>query len=406
GAPSSNTAPSTSIESSNTRILRVGVDSLYLSYPGLISQETHIRLQTLKQQAQSDLLASQMLAQYENNGHIFEVRDRGRHPFLYILSDQWFRIEVAGPNATRVPLAHIKIASELLTLKGHVATENELTPIIESLGLPDGPTTVGRVDLCVDFTTDADFSQVQDKDWVSRACTINRYTDKRRFSGFSVGLGGAISARLYDKTLEIEKSKKDFFKPLWIRSGWDGVSPVWRLEFQFRREVLRQLNIKTFDELNDALGGLWEYATHKWLRLCCPNDDQTQSRWPLHPVWPALQQADWFVRNPVCRQDIDKTRSPSPETLFINGLSSLTSFMAIHGVDDISEGVDGYIRAARVYHNAKFDFTGLRFEQYVEGKVTQKRRRFNTGKNKPFDGGPDPANAAVAREYRKQSDGS
>ena len=53
GAPSSNTAPSNCNDGTNTRILRVGVDSLYLSYPGELSQESAVRLNTLKDLAQS-----------------------------------------------------------------------------------------------------------------------------------------------------------------------------------------------------------------------------------------------------------------------------------------------------------------------------------------------------------------
>ena len=54
---------------------------------------------------------------------------------------------------------------------------------------------------------------------------------------FAVGAAGAfgsgneVSARLYDKTLEIQKSGKDYMRPLWAMEGWNGQQDVWRMEF-------------------------------------------------------------------------------------------------------------------------------------------------------------------------------
>jgi hypothetical protein len=52
----------------------------------------------------------------------------------------------------------------------------------------------------------------------------------------------ALSCRMYNKSLELEKSGKDWFVDLWRAHGWsedDGA--VWRVEFSFKREVLHEL---------------------------------------------------------------------------------------------------------------------------------------------------------------------
>ena len=45
------------------------------------------------------------------------------------------------------------------------------------------------------------------------------------------------------------------------------------------------------------------------------------------------------------------------------------------------------------------------FEEYFRQKVESKQRSYNTAENKPLDGGIHPADKAVAREYRKLSNG-
>ena len=78
--------------------------------------------------------------------------------------------------------------------------------------------------------------------------------------------------------------------------------------------------------------------------------------------------------------------------------------MAREGLEDIYVGAPAYIRAARDYHNGREHITGKNFEDYVAAKVQEKGRRFNTMHNLPVDG-LHPADAAVAAEYKRQSDG-
>lgn len=403
GAPPSNTAPGNCTES--TQILRVGVDSLYLSYPGDLSTEATIRLAELKALAQSKNPEAAKLAQYAFGHHLFEVQDRGRHPFAYILRDRWYRIEVSGPSAASAPLVHAQIASEALTFEGPSAVEQDLSAVASSLGAPGAP-NVSRADLCVDFVTDHLISAVQEREWVTRARKFDRYSVDRHFTGWAIGAGGDLSARLYNKSLEIRESGKDYMQDIWRDLGWDGQRAVWRLEFQFRRDVLRQLKCRDFELFLSSLGGLWRYAALQWLRLAIPSDtDTTQSRWPTHPLWEVLQAANWQTEQAICRRQQSTGRLPGDRSLFINGLSGLTSFMAREGIVDPYEGAKAYFIAARKFHEDQSHYTGLSFEDYIDQRVSLKAKRFNSMKNVPSDGGKHPADRAVAREYRRLSDG-
>ena len=88
-----------------------------------------------------------------------------------------------------------------------------------------------------------------------------------------------MGARLYNKTLEILKSHKDYLKPLWRDAGWQDGQKVWRLEFEYKREVMLELGVEKVEQLLANQDGLWRYASQTWLRLTLPNPhDENQSR--------------------------------------------------------------------------------------------------------------------------------
>ena len=406
GTQSSNTVPSTSINSYNTKILRTGIDSLYLSYQGDLLEESSIRLIELKKLAQSNDPHTVSLAQIALNDHVFEVKDRGRHPFAFILNDNWYRIEIAKLGALRTPLAHVQVRSELLTQHGVENSVNDLSEIINEFGIITESAAVSRLDLCVDFVTDYPLFEISDSDWVTRARAMDRYTVKREFSGWVIGIGGNIIARLYNKTLEMEKNPRAYLEELHRECGWDGLSDVWRLEFQFRREALRELGIISFSSLKESLAGLWTYATEEWLRLTIPSEtDKTQSRWITACVWEVLQQAKWSGEDKISRIPVEKGRPPSDRSLFINGISGLTSFMAREGYSDPIEGVHKYIQSAKKYHDDREYLTDFDFHGYIGQKVALKVKAYNTYLNMPENKIIHPSDKAVADEYRKQSDG-
>lgn len=406
GTQSSNTVPFTSIKSYNTKILRTGIDSLYLSYQGDLSEESSIRLTELKKLAQSNDPSTVSLAQIALDSHVFEVKDRGRHPFAFILSDNWYRIEIAKLGAIRTPLSHVQVMSQLLTEYGVASAVSDLNDIVHKLGIVTASPAVSRLDLCVDFVTDYPLADIVDADWVTRAKDMDRYTVQRTFSGWVIGVGGNLSARLYNKTLEMTKKPRPYLEQIHRESGWDGYSDVWRLEFQFRREALRELGIISFSSLKESLAGLWHYASSDWLRLTLPNQsDKTQSRWPTACVWEVLQQAHWSGDDTVSRVPVEKGRPPSDRSLFINGISGLTSFMAREGYSDPIEGVHQYIQSAKQFHDNREHMTGFDFHGYIGQKVALKVKGYNTYLNMPEDQTIHPSNKAVADEYRKQSDG-
>lgn len=385
------------------KAVRWGIDSLYLSYPGELFHEADAKLKELKKIAQSPEDHEKVLAQYPIEGHIFEVKDKGSRFFPYTLVDNAFHIQLSRSKA--MPLAYVQVSSEYLTHVGPADAEKALRQIVEQFGTINEPANVSRIDLFVDFVSSEDMESWDRHAWVTRGSSINQYSVEGEFSGWVIGPGGVISCRLYDKTLEIEKqSKKFYLHKLWKMAGWNGSDKVWRLEFEIKREVLTQKGLPKLNHVLANLNGLWSYATTEWLRLTLPNpDDQTRSRWPIHPLWGYLSSVDWETNGGPLSSRFTAARLPGDDKLFSMGLSTIISYMAREGITDLYAGYEAFIAALYDYHAGKSHFLGLPFDDYIAEKVAIKGRLFNSILNSQDD--TEAEQEKQAEQYRKQSDG-
>lgn len=96
---------------------------------------------------------------------------------------------------------------------------------MDSFGNAEAP-SLSRVDVFVDFQCDYDMEAFPRVAWVTRAGGFDTHARIGQFTGYSIGMGGNISSRLYNKTLEIKKSNKTYFDELWRRGGVDPERPI------------------------------------------------------------------------------------------------------------------------------------------------------------------------------------
>ena len=282
--------------------------------------------------------------------------------------------------------------------------------MLSELGEIKEAANVSRIDLFVDFQSNVDMESWDRHAWVTRASEITAYAVDGHFSGWSIGLGGIMSARLYHKLLEIVVSGKAWIVPLWKQTGWDGKSPVWRLEFEIKREVLTQKRLGKLSEVLKHLDGLWSYATTEWLRLTIPNgDDKTRSRWPIHPLWVLLASADWEGNGGPLDKRFSPARSPNDDKLYQAAYSAILSYMAKHGFEatELYEATEDFLASAYAFHEDKAYQIGLPFDDFIAEKLALKRREYNTLLNDPgfTDRKQADEKAKQARAYRKASDG-
>jgi len=272
----------------------------------------------------------------------------------------------------------------------------------------DEPANVSRVDLFADFCADCAMDAFEPlRDWVTRVETMSLHYSFGRFSGWSFGSGGDIVARLYDKTLEVEKkSHKFYLHELWKASGWDGTSQVWRIEFEAKRNALVSLKLPKLAHLLPNQAALWRYLTENWLRLTVPTDtDSNRARWNNHPLWDFIASAFDSEMEQAKLERFSPARLPEDERLFVHGLGGITSFMASRGIEDISEGIGEYLHQAKAYHVVRSGMKHDGMERYVGRKVKAKNRRYNTVNNVQILPSDLTKTEAAAVAYQQAKDG-
>jgi hypothetical protein len=387
------------------QLLRFGVDSLYLSYQGDIFPEVQERLTKLKQLAQHSEADQQALAQYSIAGHIFEVKDKGSSVFPFVLEDGAFRIQLSR-SSKRLPMAYVKLSSRYLSNVTPKEAEAHLRSILNELGTLTDLAHVSRLDLCADFVSHENMESWGREAWVTRGKQIAAYAVADQFTGWTIGLGGVIACRLYNKLLEIIESGRDDLLPLWLAAGWQAGDPIWRVEFQFRREVLAQHGLVRLDEVLSNLNGLWSYASTEWLRLTIPNpDDQTRSRWPAHPLWGYLSSVDWETDGGPLSRSFQATRLPDDKRIFSLGASSIASYMAKHGLTDYADGLDRYLYDLYSHLQSAGYFMGQSAEDFLLEKIRIRAKEFNTILNISEEEEKRLALERAAAAYRKASNG-
>jgi hypothetical protein len=185
----------------------------------------------------------------------------------------------------------------------------------------------------------------------------------RHVSGFTFGRG-VVLGRIYDKTRQMAQRGDTWQQTVW--SGFTLDQPVWRIEFQYRRQVLREFGIATAGQLLAQRQALWDYGL-SWLSLRLPKGDTNPSRWPEHPVWVQLRGVQLGAPNsPLIRERI---RTAEERHLLAGLVGFLTSWAATKGEHDM----DMAMRRVRVRVDAYLRERGLTFGELVERKRALRR---------------------------------
>ncbi len=259
----------------------------------------------------------------------------GKPPmYRYHLQLPEFHLFLArGDTYHASPNVYVSLNAETLWRLGHAEAVSLVWGLLEDLGGTVDRMQPSRVDLCVDLhlpggLTLDDLRQHR----VSRSRATKLHETGERLESYYVGKAASpIIARIYHKGLEIEHSHKQWFLPLWKRT--DGTD-VWRVEFQFRRQALKEFGINDMSVLRERMAGLWQLVTTRWLSFRCHDDARATRRTAL-PWWQTV--ADCAERFGV-PMEIDRFESPpsdSAEWHEKHIAGCLSSFAAITNLDSL-----------------------------------------------------------------------
>lgn len=277
-----------------------------------------------------------------------------------------------------MPVAYVKVISEYLTHKKPAEAEAELRSILELFCSLDDGHKISRADLFLDFCCcDQDIIDIDPNQFITRAEVIRPYYTNRELTGYDIGLGGDLSARLYNKTLQILTSKQDYLKPLWADGGWQEDETVWRVEFQMRRPVLDRFLVTTVQDLLRHRSELWTYLTRDWLRLSVPNDDSNRSRWPLHPLWVGVWDGGCGALDVPMQKRPRPNAAPDMSLLLQSLCQPLAGLFALQNITELKAGLEWLslnLGKLLVDHTTS---KGLRLDFYVTQSIKKKIRDYN-----------------------------
>ena len=281
----------------NTKVVASCIDTLYLGYCGVLAAEVSRELERVRTVLVADDEAA--APAWESGaaeselclgGELFAVRPYGKHGCRYRLFNSGLTLLIRPRPSGSVPCVMAQLRSELLWRLGWEAAVARTDDIVRSVLDPSAPIQapmLSRVDLCADF-----------QGWIPRESDLPRFVRRSRSSstyrtgamltGFSFGRN-EIVARLYDKTAELGVSGKQWMRSIWEHGGYTPDSAVWRIEFQLRREALREFGLSSVATMSTCLGPLWNHLLHRWLRLTIPVRSDRRERWPIDPAWLAIR---------------------------------------------------------------------------------------------------------------------
>ena len=255
-----------------------------------------------------------------------------------------FRLDAPGKaliglvsSGEAFPDVRVQPRAEFLHAAGPGGVLAWLYDVTNALGL-DVAWKVSRVDLFADFHG-LGLSAESRWDFVCKAKRRKTFEDGEDLETLYFGSGKPVMARLYDKTKESAAKGTDWWPDLW-GSAYRRGEQVWRVEFQVERAYLKDVGLSSPGQVLEAAGRLWAKLSSEWLTLRLPTEDSNRSRWPLSPLWEAVQAATFessavgedLVRAGQRRGDL---RRITPAVVgFLSSLSALT------GVSDEAELVE------------------------------------------------------------------
>lgn len=211
----------------------------------------------------------------------------------------------------------------------------------------------------------------------ARGVTSHEYgtPGKRRVCGLSVGYGGNVVGRIYNKVLELgiagREHKRAMEHARWKENGWDGEAPVTRVEFQIRGGAIKELGLRdpeairetVVDEkgkprgqrvmrredgrpvtLTERLPWVW-MTMLRWMRLVVPDPAQRHAcRLETQWRWTFLELVTFGETVPVKRC---RVRGVASEAMALG--VALSQAARAGELDDLAIGEDAWSREPHAY---------------------------------------------------------
>jgi hypothetical protein len=233
------------------------------------------------------LLDAAKLAAQENSlerflplmGSSWEVAGHGRRSgggfgpvFTWQLKGEGLGLSIARQQFPKGDMPNVLVSFGslyLMTCGGLLGAYNYIKSFVEYMGGVLEKEVVSRVDCAVDIAgvdVQVCMNHLVSGRRVQWATSQNIYMEHGKVTGLQIGKGDIV-LRLYDKIAETQRNpeKRDYL----INERWGGELPdkALRVEFQIRRDALKEFGITTVADYCRNVRGVLKYLTEKWFRL-------------------------------------------------------------------------------------------------------------------------------------------
>ncbi len=373
-------------------ILASNIDTLVLSFDILWENNSFFfaTLTEAKSMAQSNKKEFPIPFRIDDkhDDYLFNIKEFGSKGYEWILTNQEYSLVIGKwfkPQA--MPSVILTIRSETLWRKGPYAAIQFIINFLTTAGGKIQKTRVSRLDLCVDTLFPLSLWSTDILNYaVTRAASdsdhnelFQTHRNHKKLSTIDIGKG-KIKVRLYDKPLEIQqRSNKTWFFDIWNLKDVPKDYKVIRVEFQLRREVLKELGIDSIEDLFRLIHNAWSYCTINWLKFQDNPGKQSHQR-KTFPWWEKIQNG--FNNIPAGAPLIRcKAANADKDRLSQQILGLMSSFAAIemetgYGIAPGNENLIGAFQAFQS-HLVQNNLNEINFSERIENKKA-KFQRINT----------------------------
>lgn len=279
-----------------------------------------------------------------------------------------------------MPTLFVEIGSVPLMQVGHELMVAQVWCLLRELGFERTRDVVSRVDLCVDRpgVQIADYGKMfLAEQYVCLAATDCLYRERKKITGVVFGKG--IHCRIYDKAFEVRKNPEKAAVLIAKRWGGEAQEHAVRVEFQLRRDELKDLfTVTDTADLFKKLGAIAEYLTSAWLRFTADKVDRKnkhQGRAGIAAEWEQVQadfQAAFAVDAPVSKRPV---KAPARKALLKQAWGCLLAAMAAEGKTSCDYGElqawldDSLLESVDETWHVKLKVKALQFQNQFPGVV-------------------------------------
>ena len=266
-------------------------------------------------------------------GDTWEVMAKGRRSgegkgptYAFMLRRGGVTLSIARTQEAKGTFANVLVVYGSMALMRYgdvVRLHDDIMDTLDDAGGHVRTVKVSRVDCCTDhpgLNVATLVPLMRDRCYKSRGraladfgvdCPFEIHAVGRKLTGFSIGRN--ILIRVYDK---LEETRSDEAKrAMLVERRWGGKTPecATRVEFQIRRERLKQFGIDTFGDYLEKREELVRYVVGNWFVMTSqPVDPKHPERSVTHPVWAKVQRAFYGCFRPHVPLSQERKRKARP----------------------------------------------------------------------------------------------